>query len=319
MNFKDFLNEKSAVNKLADNKSEKLTDKKDLEVFSELVRFRTQYAKKNGQEFDSKSLEKTKDELTKLYNFAKSKADPTTGKQDSAAKSTIEKIQKIKDGESKEDTEDTKEKDSKDSKDSEDKDEKDADFPDREKEDPAKEKMKELARKEAKDHKENREKSVGEVDDDDKEKLNKTILDNGGIKLAGHALDAAITALATMLGIDANVSKMVQDLASNIESLNNAIKQARDGKEKAKKERDKQLKNEIDNYDNAKKSVETELEKAKGDDKKKLKKVLDDVENTHQDNIDAINKNAKKKIDQYDAVLAMDASDEEPKKSKDKE
>lgn len=316
MNFKDFLNEKAAINNLADNKSEKLTDKKDLEVFSELVRFRVQYAQKNGQKFDPKSLEKTADELTKLHNFAKSKADPTTGKPDSAAKSTIEKIQKIKKSESKEDTEDTKEKDSKDS---EDKDKKDADFSDREdrgKEDP----VKEISKKEAKERKESREKSAKKTSNDDKKKLQKTILDNGGIKLAGHALDAAITALAAMLGIDSNVSKMVKDLAGNIDDLNKAIKDAKEGKENAKKERDKQLKNEIDNYDNAKRSVETELEKAKGDDKKKLKKVLGDVENTHQDNIDAINKNAKKKIDQYDAVLAMDASDEEePKKSKDKE
>ena len=50
-------------------------------------------------------------------------------------------------------------------------------------------------------------------------------------------------------------------------------------KEKAKKERDKALKDEIDNYNNAKTSVESNLERAKGDDKEKLKEVAELVEN----------------------------------------
>lgn len=318
MNFKDFLNERSAVKDLADNKSEKLTDKKDLEVFSELVRYRTQYAQKNGQEFDSKSLEKTKDELTKLYNFAKSKADPTTGKQDSAAKAVMKKIQKIQDS-AKEETNKDDKKDPENDKDKKEKTDKN-DKKEIDKEDPTEEKIKQVEKKDARERKENREKDIDGIDSKEKEKLKKTILDNAGVKLAGHALDGAITALAAMFGIDNEVGVMVRDLASNIDKLNDAIKAAKEGREKAKKERDKALKDEIDNYNNAKTSVENNLERAKGDDKKKLKATKDDLEDIHQDNIKAINNNADKKIKQYDAIIAMDSeNDKDDKKSKDNE
>ena len=161
-NFKDFLSE-NAISSLADNKSEKLTDKKDLEVFAELVRYRTQYAKKNGQKFDSKSLEKTKNELTKLYNFAKSKADPTTGNPDSAAKSTIGKIQKIKDGKDSKPDDEEEKKDKKDKSDSEEKKkEKDTeDSEDKEEKDEAKQQ----AKKDFAEKEQTRKKAVDKVSD----------------------------------------------------------------------------------------------------------------------------------------------------------
>lgn len=271
-NFKDFLSE-NAISSLADNKSEKLTDKKDLEVFAELVRYRTQYAKKNGQKFDSKSLEKTKNELTKLYNFAKSKADPTTGNQDSAAKSTIGKIQKIKDG-----------KDSK---------------PDDEEE---KDEAKQQAKKDFAEKEQTREKAVDKVSDKEKKDIKKSFAEIG-VDIASNSVKGVITALATMLGVESEVSKMISDLSGDVDKLKEIIDKAIKAREDAKKERDKALKDEDDNYTKAKGEIEELLKQAEGDDKTKLKETLDIINKQHKDNVKNIKDNAAKKIKKYDEII----------------
>lgn len=298
-NFKDFLSE-NAINSLADDKSEKLTDKKDLEVFAELVRYRTQYAKKNGQKFDSKSLEKTKNELTKLYNFAKSKADPTTGNPDSAAKSTIGKIQKIKDGKDSKPDDEEEKKDKKDKSDSEEKKkEKDTeDSEDKEEKDEAKQQ----AKKDFAEKEQTREKAVDKISDKEKKDIKKSFAEIG-VDIASNSVKGVITALATMLGVDSEVSKMIKDLSDDVDKLKKIIDKATNAREDAKKERDKALKNEDDNYTKAKSEVEELLKQAEGDDKTKLKETLDIINKQHKDNVKNIKDNAAKKIKKYDEII----------------
>lgn len=298
-NFKDFLSE-NAISSLADNKSEKLTDKKDLEVFAELVRYRTQYAKKNGQKFDSKSLEKTKDEFDKLYNFAKSKADPTTGNPDSAAKSTIGKIQKIKKGKDSKPDDEEEKKDKKDKSDSEEKKkEKDTeDSEDKEEKDEAKQQ----AKKDFAEKEQTREEAVDNTSDKEKKDIKKSFAEIG-VDIAGNSVKSVITALATMLGVDSEVSKMIKDLSDDVDKLKKIIDKATNAREDAKKERDKALKDEDDNYTKAKGEVEELLKQAEGDDKTKLKETLDIINKQHKDNVKNIKDNAAKKIKKYDEII----------------
>lgn len=303
-NFKDFLSE-NAISSLADNKSEKLTDKKDLEVFSELVRYRIQYAKKNKQNFDPKSLEKTKNELTKLYNFAKSKAD-TTGDSDSAAKSTIDKIQKIKDGkDSKPDDEEKKDKNDSEEK----KEKKEKDGEDKE----VKDEAKQQAKKDFAEKEQTREEAVDNVSDKEKEDIKKSFAEIG-VGIAGNSVKSVITALATMLGVDSEVSKMITDLSGDVDKLKEIIDKAIKAREDAKKERDKALKDEDNNYTKAKSEVEELLKQAEGDDKTKLKETLDIINKQHKDNIKNIKDNAAKKIKKYDVIIGnADKSDNSEK------
>lgn len=296
-NFKDFLSE-NAISSLADNKSEKLTDKKDLEVFAELVRYRTQYAKKNGQKFDSKSLERTKNELTKLYNFAKSKADPTTGDSDSAAKSTIDKIQKIKDSKDSKPTDDEEEKKDKNDSEEEKKEKKEKDGEDKE----VKDEAKQQAKKDFAEKEQTREEAVDNVSDKEKEDIKKSFAEIG-VDIAGNSVKSVITALATMLGVDSEVSKMITDLSGDVDKLKEIIDKAIKAREDAKKERDKALKDEDDNYTKAKSEVEELLKQAEGDDKTKLKETLDIINKQHKDNIKNIKDNAAKKIKKYDEII----------------
>lgn len=295
-NFKDFLSE-NAISSLADNKSEKLTDKKDLEVFAELVRYRTQYAKKNGQKFDSKSLERTKNELTKLYNFAKSKADPTTGDPDSAAKSTIDKIQKIKDGKDSKPADDEEKKDKNDSEE-EKKEKKEKDGEDKE----VKDEAKQQAKKDFAEKEQTREEAVDNTSDKEKEDIKKSFAEIG-VDIAGNSVKSVITALATMLGVDSEVSKMISDLSGDVDKLKEIIDKAIKAREDAKKERDKALKDEDANYTKAKGEVEELLKHAEGDDKTKLKETLDIINKQHKDNIKNIKDNASKKIKKYDEII----------------
>lgn len=299
-NFKDFLSE-NAISSLADNKSEKLTDKKDLEVFAELVRYRTQYAKKNGQKFDPKSLEKTKDELEKLHNFAKSKADPTTGNPDSAAKSTISKIQKIKKGkDSKPDDEEEKKEEKKDKSDGkEEKKEKDTED-DEDKE--VKDEAKQQAKKDFAEKEQTREEAVNNTSNKEKKDIKKSFAEIG-VDIAGNSVKSVITALATMLGVDSEVSKMIKDLSDDVDKLKKIIDKATNAREDAKKERDKALKDEDDNYTKAKGKVEGLLKQAEGDDKTKLKETLDIINKQHKDNVKNIKDNAAKKIKKYDEII----------------
>lgn len=298
-NFKDFLSE-NAISSLADNKSEKLTDKKDLEVFAELVRYRTQYAKKNGQKFDSKSLEKTKNELTKLYNFAKSKADPTTGNPDSAAKSTIGKIQKIKDGKDSKPDDEEEKKDKKDKSDSEEK-KKEKDTEDSEDKE-VKDEAKQQAKKDFAEKEQTREKAVDKVSDKEKKDIKKSFAEIG-VDIASNSVKGVITALATMLGVESEVSKMISDLSGDVDKLKEIIDKATKAREDAKKERDKALKDEDDNYTKAKSEVEELLKQAEGDDKTKLKEILDIINKQHKDNVKNIKDNAAKKIKKYDEII----------------
>lgn len=298
-NFKDFLSE-NAISSLADNKSEKLTDKKDLEVFAELVRYRTQYAKKNGQKFNSKSLEKTKNELTKLYNFAKSKADPTTGNPDSAAKSTIGKIQKIKDGKDSKPDDEEEKKDKKDKSDSEEKKkEKDTeDSEDKEEKDEAKQQ----AKKDFAEKEQTRKKAVDNVSDKEKKDIKKSFAEIG-VDIASNSVKSVITALATMLGVESEVSKMIKDLSDDVDKLKGIIDKADKAREDTKKERDKALKDEDDNYTKAKSEVEELLRQAGGDDKTKLKETLDIINKQHKDNVKNIKDNATRKIKKYNEII----------------
>ena len=299
-NFKDFLSE-NAINSLADNKSEKLTDKKDLEAFAELVRYRTQYAKKNGQKFDSKSLEKTRDEFDKLYNFAKSKADPTTGNPDSAAKSTIGKIQKIKDGkDSKPDDEEEKKEEKKDKSDGEEEKKEKDNEDDKDKE--VKDEAKQQAKKDFAEKEQTREEAVDNTSDKEKKDIKKSFAEIG-VDIAGNSVKSVITALATMLGVDSEVSKMIKDLSDDVDKLKKIIDKATNAREDAKKERDKALKDEDDNYTKAKGEVEELLKQAKGDDKTKLKETLDIINKQHKDNVKNIKDNAAKKIKKYNEII----------------
>lgn len=307
-NFKDFLSE-NAISSLADNKSEKLTDKKDLEVFAELVRYRTQYAKKNGQKFDSKSLERTKNELTKLYNFAKSKADPTTGDPDSAAKSTIGKIQKIKDGKDSKPTDDEEEKKDKSDGEEEKKEKDNEDGEDKE----VKDEAKQQAKKDFAEKEQAREEAVDNTSDKEKEDIKKSFAEIG-VDIAGNSVKSVITALATMLGVDSEVSKMITDLSGDVDKLKEIIDKAIKAREDAKKERDKALKDEDANYTKAKGEVEELLKHAEGDDKTKLKETLDIINKQHKDNIKNIKDNAAKKIKKYDVIIGnADKSDNDEK------
>lgn len=298
-NFKDFLSE-NAISSLADNKSEKLTDKKDLEVFAELIRYRTQYAKKNGQKFDSKSLEKTKNELTKLYNFAKSKADPTTGNPDSAAKSTIGKIQKIKDGKDSKPDDEEEKKEKKDKSDSEEKKKEKDNEDDEDKE--VKDEAKQQAKKDFAEKEQTREKAVDKVSDKEKKDIKKSFAEIG-VDIASNSVKGVITALATMLGVESEVSKMISDLSGDVDKLKEIIDKASEAREDAKKERDKALKDEDDNYTKAKGEVEELLKQAEGDDKTKLKETLDIINKQHKDNVKNIKDNAAKKIKKYDEII----------------
>ena len=299
-NFKDFLSE-NAINSLADNKSEKLTDKKDLEAFAELVRYRTQYAKKNGQKFDSKSLEKTKDEFDKLYNFAKSKADPTTGNPDSAAKSTIGKIQKIRKGkDSKPDDEEEKKEEKKDKSDGEEKKKEKDNEDDEDKE--VKDEAKQQAKKDFAEKEQTREEAVDNTSDKEKKDIKKSFAEIG-VDIASNSVKSVITALATMLGVDSEVSKMIKDLSNDVGKLKKIIDKAIKAREDAKKERDKALKDEDDNYTKAKGEVEELLKQAEGDDKTKLKETLDIINKQHKDNVKNIKDNAAKKIKKYDEII----------------
>lgn len=307
-NFKDFLSE-NAINSLADNKSEKLTDKKDLEAFAELVRYRTQYAKKNGQKFDPKSLEKTKDEFDKLHNFAKSKADPTTGNPDSAAKSTIDKIQKIKDGEDSKPDDEEEKKDKKDKKGKKDKKDK-SDSKEKKKEKDAedsedkevKDEAKQQAKKDFAEKEQTREEAVNNTSDKEKKDIKKSFAEIG-VDIAGNSVKSVITALATMLGVDSEVSKMIKDLSDDVDKLKKIINKATNAREDAKKERDKALKDEDVNYTKAKSEVEELLKQAEGDDKTKLKETLDIINKQHKDNVKNIKDNAAKKIKKYDEII----------------
>ena len=301
-NFKDFLSE-NAISSLADNKSEKLTDKKDLEAFAELVRYRTQYAKKNGQKFDSKSLEKTKDELDKLYNFAKSKADPTTGNPDSAAKSTIGKIQKIKKGKDSKPDDEEEKKDKKDKKDKSDSEEKKKEKDTEDSEDKeVKDEAKQQAKKDFAEKEQTREKAVDKVSDKEKKDIKKSFAEIG-VDIASNSVKGVITALATMLGVESEVSKMISDLSNDVDKLKEIIDKATNAREDAKKERDKALKDEDDNYTKAKGEVEELLKQAEGDDKTKLKETLDIINKQHKDNVKNIKDNAAKKIKKYDEII----------------
>ena len=307
-NFKDFLNNLSenAISSLADNKSEKLTDKKDLEVFAELVRYRTQYAKKNGQKFDSKSLEKTKNELTKLYNFAKSKADPTTGDSDSAAKATISKIQKIKDGKDSKPTDDEEEKKDKGDSEEEKKEKDNEDGEDKE----VKDEVKQQAKKDFAEKEQAREEAVDKMSDKEEEDVKKSFAEIG-VDIASNSVKSVVTALATMLGVESEVSKMISDLSDDVDKLKEIIDKAIKAREDAKKERDKALKDEDDNYTKAKSEVEELLKHAEGDDKTKLKETLDIINKQHKDNIKNIKYNAAKKIKKYDVIIGnADKSDD---------
>ena len=298
-NFKDFLSE-NAISSLADNKSEKLTDKKDLEAFAELVRYRTQYAKKNGQKFDPKSLEKTKDELDKLHNFARSKADPTTGNPDSAAKSTIGKIQKIKDGKDSKPDDEEEKKDKKDKSNGEEK-KKEKDTKDDEDKE-VKDEAKQQAKKDFAEKEQTREKAVDNTSDKEKKDIKKSFAEIG-VDIASNSVKGVITALATMLGVDSEVSKMIKDLSDDVDKLKKIIDKATNAREDAKKERDKALKDEDDNYTKAKGEVEELLKQAEGDDKTKLKETLDIINKQHKDNVKNIKDNAAKKIKKYDEII----------------
>lgn len=299
-NFKDFLSE-NAINSLANNKSdksEKLTDKKDLEAFAELVRYRIQYAKKNKQNFDPKSLEKTKDELTKLFNFVKSKADPTTGNPDSAAKSLISKIKGKGGKDSKPDEEKKEEK--KDKSDSEEK-KKEKDTEDSEDKE-VKDEAKQQAKKDFAEKEQTREEAVDKVSDKEKKDIKKSFAEIG-VDIASNSVKGVITALATMLGVDSEVSKMIRDLSDDVDKLKKIIGKATKAREDTKKERDKALKDEDDNYTKAKSEVEELLRQAEGDDKTKLKETLDIINKQHKDNVKNIKDNAAKKIKKYDEII----------------
>lgn len=292
----------------AQDDTKKLTSDTDKKIFSMLVDFKKSYDK----DWNPNTLKGTEREFKTLYNFVRSKADPTAKVEPSVkskALRTMRSIQDVKDGKDgkdkgakKDSDEETKKNDKGDSKDNND------NKGDTGAEEPKLQKPKQLTpreKEEAQERVDNRKEAVEDLDDKTKQVAKDSFV-KAGIKLAGSTVDGTIEALAALLGVEDQVKNMVNDLANNAEKLSGALKTAREEKEKVKKEREKQIKDENDNYKNAKSKAQESLKRAEGDDKEKVKQSLEDIEQIHKDNMKAINDNAYKKIQKYDKILGIE-------------
>ena len=321
--FRNFLIENEVSKMDAVDDTAKLTDRTDKAILDLLVRYR----KSVDKNFDPRGLKGTSKELKTLYNWARSKADPTSGKPDSKASSIMDKVQKLKDEKaSDKDSKDGKEtKDvqakeqekakekgengAEDTEDTEDTEANALDDVDVKKE--QEQRVEKVTKQDIENHKEARTQAVKDLVDDmspseEKEVKNKFL--DVGIKLGKGPIKDVLSAMATMLGIDSEVSKMVDDLVGDAEKLKEFTEKAKSNKEDTISQCKKELKDNKDNYDQVIKKINDNLKKEdiSPEDKAKLKKLKEDADVKYKENERIIKDNMMKKVSKYNKILGLE-------------
>ena len=329
--FRNFLIENEISKMDAVDDTAKLTDRTDKAILDLLVRYR----KSVDKNFDPRGLKGTSKELKTLYNWARSKADPTSGKPDSKASSIMDKVQKLKDekstgkdskeGKEAKDAKDTQAKeqekakekgedsedseDPEDGEDSEDSEDNALDDVDVKKE--QEQRVEKVTKQDVKKHEEIRTQAVKDLMDDmspgeEKEVKNKFL--DVGIKLGKGPIKDVLSAMAAMLGIDSEVSKMVDDLVGDAEKLKEFTEKAKSNKEDAISQCKRELKDNKDNYDQVIKKINDNLKKEdiSPEDKAKLKKLKEDADVKHKENERIIKDNMMKKVSKYNKILGLE-------------
>lgn len=318
--FRNFLIENEVSKMDAVDDTAKLTDRTDKAILDLLVRYR----KSVDKNFDPRGLKGTSKELKTLYNWARSKADPTSGKPDSKASSIMDKVQKLKDekstGKDSKETKDTQakeqekakekgENDSEDTEDTEDSEDTALDDVDIKKE--QEQRVEKVTKRDIKKHKEIRTQAVKDLiddmsPDDEKEVKNKFL--DVGIKLGKGPIKDVLVAMATMLGIDSEVSKMVDDLVGDAEKLKEFTETTKSNKEDAISQCKKELRDNNDNYEQVISRINDNLEKEdiSPEDKAKLKKLKEDATTKYKENERIIKDNMMKKVSKYNKILGLE-------------
>ena len=321
--FRNFLIENEISKMDAVDDTAKLTDRTDKAILDLLVRYR----KSVDKNFDPRGLKGTSKELKTLYNWARTKADPTSGKPDSKASSIMDKVQKLKDDkasdkDSKEDkeTKDTQAKEQEkakekgengdeDSEDTEDSEDNALDDVDIKKE--QEQRVEKVTKHDVEKHKEARAQAVKDLVDDmspgeEKEIKNKFL--DVGIKLGKGPIKDVLSAMATMLGIDSEVTKMVDDLVGDAEKLKEFTETTKSNKEDAISQCKKELRDNKDNYEQVIKQINNNLKKEdiSSEDKEKLKKLKEDATVKYEENKRIIKDNMMKKVSKYNKILGLE-------------
>lgn len=319
--FRNFLIENEVSKMDAVDDTAKLTDRTDKAILDLLVRYR----KSVDKNFDPRGLKGTSKELKTLYNWARSKADPTSGKPDSKASSIMDKVQKLKDEKASDKASDKEDKETKDTQakeqekakekgengdeDSEDSEDNALDDVDVKKE--QEQRVEKVTKQDVKKHKEIRTQAVKDlVDDmspgDEKEVKNKFL--DVGIKLGKGPIKDVLSAMAAMLGIDSEVSKMVDDLVSDAEKLKEFTETTKSNKEDAISQCKKELRDNKDNYEQVIKQINNNLKKEdiSSEDKAKLKKLKEDAIIKYEENKRIIKDNMMKKVSKYNKILGLE-------------
>lgn len=318
--FRNFLIENEVSKMDAVDDTAKLTDRTDKAILDLLVRYR----KSVDKNFDSRGLKGTSKELKTLYNWARSKADPTSGKPDSKASSIMDKVQKLKDEKSTDkdskegkeakdaqakEQEKAKEKGENGDEDTEDDEDTALDDVDVKKE--QEQRVEKVTKQDIENHKEARTQAVKDLMDDmspgeEKEVKNKFL--DVGIKLGKGPIKDVLSAMATMLGIDSEVSKMVDDLVSDAEKLKEFTEKAKSNKEDTISQCKRELKDNKDNYDQVIKKINDNLKKEdiSPEDKAKLKKLKEDADVKYKENERIIKNNMMKKVSKYNKILGLE-------------
>lgn len=325
--FRNFLIENEVSKMDAVDDTAKLTDRTDKAILDLLVRYR----KSVDKNFDPRGLKGTSKELKTLYNWARSKADPTSGKPDSKASSIMDKVQKLKDDKASDKASDKDSKDSKDGKetkdtqakeqekakekgenedeDSEDSEDNALDDVDVKKE--QEQRVEKVTKQDVKKHKEIRTQAVKDLVDDmspgDEKEIKNKFLD-AGIKLGKGPIKDVLSAMAAMLGIDSEVSKMVDDLVSDAEKLKEFTETTKSNKEDAISQCKKELKDNKDNYEQVIKQINVNLKKEdiSPEDKAKLKKLKEDADVKYKENKRIIKDNMMKRVSKYNKILGLE-------------
>jgi len=319
--FRKFLIENEVSKMSAVDDSPKLTSKVDKTVLNLLA----QHKKEVDKKFDPSDLKGTAKELKTLYNWTKTKADPASGKKDNKASSILKKVQKLQDKEKgEEDSKDIeKKKDSKDAEEQEKAKEK-GEGEEGIKEDPEdkvlddvdvkkeqEQRVEKVTKQDVKKHKEVRTQAIEDLMDDmspnDEKEVKNKFLD-AGIKLGKGPIKDVLNAMASMLGIDSEVSKMVDDLVSDAEKLKEFTEKAKSNKEDAISQCKKELKDNKDNYNQVIKQIDDNLKKKdiSPEDKAKLKKLKEDATAKYEENKRIIKDNMMKKVSKYNKILGLE-------------
>ena len=315
--FRNFLIENEVSKMDAVDDTAKLTDRTDKAILDLLVRYR----KSVDKNFDPRGLKGTSKELKTLYNWARTKADPTSGKPDSKASSIMDKVQKLKD----EKSSDKDSKEGKETKDTQAKEQEKAkekgENGDEDSEDNAlddvdikkeqEQRVEKVTKQDVKKHKEVRAQAVKNLVDDmspgeEKEIKNKFL--DVGIKLGKGPIKDVLSAMATMLGIDSEVSKMVDDLVGDAEKLKEFTETTKSNKEDAISQCKRELRDNKDNYEQVIKQIDNNLKKEdiSSEDKEKLKKLKEDATIKYKENKRIIKDNMMKKVSKYNKILGLE-------------